>query len=277
MYSGKAIYQPTGKAGEYARWACNYYVGCSNDCHYCYCKKGALGTVAGGKKPVLKACFHDVQHAFETFVDEMTRHVDPRTQRFDLVRRGGGLFFSFTTDPCLPETVELTMLSVMFATGLRVPCHILTKCTGWMEDENIMSSLLSVKNHVAIGFTLTGMDEMEKGPTVATNDERLAAMRKLHENGFKTFASFEPVIDFGKAAWLFEKSLGVCDLYKFGLLSGKRDYDAQALGQFIDLVTALSEKERVPVYWKQSFQKCYGQPIVGPMCVDDKYTVFDKK
>lgn len=30
-----AIYQPKGKAGEYAKYAVNFYVGCSNDCDYC--------------------------------------------------------------------------------------------------------------------------------------------------------------------------------------------------------------------------------------------------
>lgn len=32
MKKGKAIYKPAGKAGEYAKYACNFYVGCSNDC-----------------------------------------------------------------------------------------------------------------------------------------------------------------------------------------------------------------------------------------------------
>ena len=35
-FNGKAIYNPKGKAGEYAPWACNFYTGCSNDCEYCY-------------------------------------------------------------------------------------------------------------------------------------------------------------------------------------------------------------------------------------------------
>lgn len=34
LLNGKAIYSPKGKAGEYAKYACNFYVGCSNDCDY---------------------------------------------------------------------------------------------------------------------------------------------------------------------------------------------------------------------------------------------------
>lgn len=38
-YHGKAIYQPSGKAAEYGEWACNFHIGCSNWCDYCYCSK----------------------------------------------------------------------------------------------------------------------------------------------------------------------------------------------------------------------------------------------
>lgn len=54
MSNGKAIYKPAGKAREYAEWACNLFVGCSNDCSYCYCKRGALGSVMGRPQATLK-------------------------------------------------------------------------------------------------------------------------------------------------------------------------------------------------------------------------------
>lgn len=41
-FNGKAIYNPKGKAGEYSEWACNFYTGCSNNCQYCYCKRGVM-------------------------------------------------------------------------------------------------------------------------------------------------------------------------------------------------------------------------------------------
>lgn len=53
-FKGKSIYNPSGKAGEYSRWACNFYVGCSNGCEYCYCKKGLLAKAMGRDKPQLK-------------------------------------------------------------------------------------------------------------------------------------------------------------------------------------------------------------------------------
>jgi len=47
QFKGKAIYNPSGKAGEYSYWACNFYKGCSNGCTYCYLKKGVLALAFG--------------------------------------------------------------------------------------------------------------------------------------------------------------------------------------------------------------------------------------
>lgn len=62
----KAIYKPKGKAGEYAQFACNFYTGCSNDCQYCYCKRGVMSKV-WSTTPRLKKCFKDKDEAIATF------------------------------------------------------------------------------------------------------------------------------------------------------------------------------------------------------------------
>ena len=88
-----AIYQPKGKAGEYAKYAVNFYVGCSNDCDYCYCKRGLLGHAMGKPTPTLKKCFEG-HSPYGVFVRELHEHI--------VQLRKHGLFFSFTTDPLLP-------------------------------------------------------------------------------------------------------------------------------------------------------------------------------
>lgn len=214
----KTIYKPKGKAGEYARYACNFYTGCSNDCDYCYCKRGVMAHV-WDNKPHLRKCFCNEAKAVTDFDCDIMRHADE-------LRAGGGVFFSFTTDPCLPETLDATMMAVAFALayGEGVPCTILTKCVSDRFEECLR--LLcdnSLGEKIAVGYTLTGHDEMERN--ASPNEERIAALKRIHDMGIKTFASIEPIIDFPHAMYLMRRTFGFCDLYKVGLRSGvKKSY-----------------------------------------------------
>lgn len=222
-FNDKAIYNPSGKAGEYSYWACNFYVGCSNGCTYCYCKKGVLATTMGQDVPQLKKFFKDEKHALEVFRKEMLQNKEELQKH--------GLFFSFTTDPLLPECSDLTWEAVMMAIGNDIPVKILTKIVGVWVEQIIENMHNSWKNLIALGFTLTGHDELE--PNASPNQERIEAMRKLHNTGFKTFASIEPVIDFESSKDMIRKTAGYCDLYKIGLESGKK-YDKKELLDFIE-------------------------------------------
>lgn len=48
------IHKPGGKAGEYACWSIEHYVGCRQGCLYCFNKRGRFSGVLGGSIPVLK-------------------------------------------------------------------------------------------------------------------------------------------------------------------------------------------------------------------------------
>lgn len=256
MFNGKAIYNPSGKAREYSEWACNLYVGCSNDCSYCYCKKGVLAAAMGQRRATLKKCFRDKGHAFGVFLQELRKNAEA-------IRREGGLFFSFSTDPCLPETIDLTMMCVMAAIGMEVPCTILTKCTEWaftrrLEPTYDFDALFSVKDMVTVGFTLTGADELENGPTVARNMDRVGALALFHGYGFRTFASIEPVIDPNASLQMIYRSVEDCDLFKIGLLSGKKSYDWDDVNDFVQKASVFLKREGVPVLWKKSVSDFLG-------------------
>lgn len=247
----KTIYQPTGRAREYALWACNLYVGCSNDCDYCYCKRGALGTAMGKPMATLKKYFKDENDAHMTFQKELKRY-------HERMIADGGLFFSFSTDPCLPEAIGLTMKCVRYAIEAGVPCRILTKCARWiLEKADEWDFLLQLREMVTVGFTLTGCDEKERG--ASSNADRVKALRQLSDAGFKTFASVEPIIDFDKSLEMVKKSTPWCDEYRFGLLSGNRDaYNdinlKESIRQFINQVHACVPEE-TKIFWKQSIRQ----------------------
>ena len=209
-YNGKAIYQPKGKAAEYSPWACNFFTGCSNDCSYCYCKRGVLNH-HWSTKPKLKKSFKDEGHAIEVFNKEL----DFILANYPKIK-DQGLLFSFTTDPLLPETRSLTLRCAQIANEKDIPVKILTKRADFIDDVKFL--YLDTKL-TAFGFTLTGFDEEEPG--ASPNFDRMDAMRELHSLGFHTFASIEPVIVPQASRNFIESTKNFCDLFMVGLISGK--------------------------------------------------------
>lgn len=268
-FNGKAIYQPKGKAAEYSEWACNFYVGCSNGCEYCYCKKGVLAGTLGGDKPTLKKCFENSDNALEVFKKELKANLQELKEH--------GIFFSFTTDPMLLETILLTALAVRECIMFNVPVKILTKSAKFMQYKNWFFDYLPPvcshsKSLVAFGFTLTGHDELEPG--ASTNDERIEAMRKLHNAGFKTFASIEPIINFADSLSMIEKAAPYCDLFKIGLKSGDR-YHFELVRTFMEEV--LDVILTTKIYFKDSLLHQAGitRDYLPETCVDKDYNIFN--
>lgn len=252
----KAIYTPKGAAREYGRVGCNFYKGCPNACEYCYLKRGAPSAQLGGNTAVLKKRLKDEDHALEVFCREVRKRID--------VLRNTGVFFSFTTDPMIPETRDLTLSALNMLECSRIPVSILTKDTQWLDYERAAIHLQAIadrKYDIRFGFTLTGRDDME--PNASTNYDRINAMRHLHSMGIRTWASIEPVIDWVSTNMVVVLSLDCCDHYKIGLRSGvKKDYyDLVASGRWLDDLTNKITAAGKTVYLKESarelLQRCY--------------------
>ncbi len=267
LYKGKAIYQPQGRASEYATWACNFFTGCSNDCEYCYCKRGVMSHV-WTTVPKLKMCLRNAP--IDIFQKELMANLEEL--------RKHGLLFSFTTDPMLPETFELTLTAVSIAVLQGVPVKILTKRADWLDTPTWKSAeplLLGHKNKIAFGITLTGCDAKE--PFASSNQKRIDAMQKVHELGFHTFASIEPVIDIVASDAMMRKALPYCQLFKVGLMSGGAKPDEVALKEFVDYWSRTLDKFGKKVYWKQSIRDYLGDKFSPLMdsSVESNYNIFD--
>lgn len=262
-FNGKAIYQPKSKAKEYAEWACNFYVGCSNECTYCYLRKGVWSKTFGGNKPTLKTCFKDESDAIEVFNKEILKH------KSELQK--SGLFFSFTTDPMLPETKGLTMEAIQLCILNRIPVKILTKRADWTPDFPY-EYFIGVEKEIAFGFTLTGHNERE--PYASTNTARIMAMKQLYNKGFKTFASIEPVITLDSSFRMIQLSAPFCDLFKVGLQSGKANrFTTEHLNYFVKTVISEVSRNNKKVYFKDSITFLTGQ-IINNCVVNSDYNLF---
>ena len=250
--NGKAIYTTKGAAREYGRIGCNFYTGCPHGCTYCYLKRGAPSKQLGGNVVRLKKCFKDEAHAADVFRYELDMNVE-QCQKY-------GIFLSFTTDPLIEQTRNLTSIAITEALMRDVPVWVLSKDATFLKDECNFMAWMGCANpiyrdRIHFGFTLTGRDDMETN--ASTNEERIQAMRVLYAMGFSTFASIEPVIDWQSARNVVMKSLPWCDHYKIGLRSGvKKDYydDVQSYSAIENIVRRI-EVERKTVYLKESTRR----------------------
>lgn len=228
--NGRVIYSPKGKAGEYAENAANFFVGCSNGCTYCYLRKGRGAKVLGGSRPELKKTLREYPYALDIFKNELLAHKEELQKT--------GLFFSFTTDPLLPETERLNRF-IDFAEASE----------GWDVSR------------IALGATLTGCDELE--PNADPNMMRVNVLARAKRHGFRTFASVEPIPPgmYDRAIGIIKLSYPFVDLYKIGLQSGGK-YPKREIRLIYDTITEHWEgrPEQPRIYWKDS--------IVNPLGID---------
>lgn len=278
----KILSRPRGNAEEYGKWSVNPYIGCSHGCLYCYLKKGPSGGYLGQPKPVLKKGVVNKEHAFHLAMTEIYAN-------YEEIIRDGGLFMTFTSDPCVEETRHLFFnIALESARDLRIPVMLLTKSADFVNFwlyADITSGLLcmgrKVKSRLAFGWTLTGHDELE--PNASPNDKRINAMRLVSANGFKTWASIEPVIDFDASYRMIQQALDAgCQHFKIGLLTNNtrvvrkdcqigeyqfKAYDVIDCMHFIEDVMRLTEG-KATVYWKQSVRDLL-ETIYTPAAVDE--------
>ena len=287
----KILSRPKGNAEEYGRWSVNAYKGCSNLCDYCYLKKGVWKKELGGSIPVLKkdtslyktdavekGCVEGGHAAWFFARDDIKQHRDE-------IIRDGGLFMTFTSDPCLPET-RWTFFSIASScVMMKVPVVFLTKRADFIDSADYQKIILPNKvfgahRYMAFGWTLTGHDELE--PQASPNADRIEAMRKVHADGFHVWASIEPVIDFDASFRMIQQALDAgCEHFKIGLMTkntkvcrkgftigGKtfEPYDPAECCQFVGYVMELT-KGRATVYWKQSVADFLGQSEKDPQPV----------
>ena len=272
IINGKALYTPKGAAREYAAVGCNFYTGCPHNCEYCYLKRGAPSKQLGGTEVQLKKCFKDVAHAKAILEKELDANLD--------YLKKVGIFLSFTTDPLIKETRELTSIAITEALMRDIPVMLLTKDATFVKDEcDFMAWMDAIniihRDKVAFGFTLTGRDDMEPG--ASSNLERIQAMYAMSKRGFKTWASIEPIIDFTSSLEMIRMTTGFCNHYKIGLRSGvKRDYyDDDKLMSFLWELGELKKNHFMSFYLKDSIRKRLGESnMIELLSVGKGYNIF---
>ena len=201
----RAIYEPRGKAREYAPLACNLYSGCVHGCLYCYVpqvvhrKREEFHAEATPRPGILEALNKDAERYAGTELP---------------------VLLSFTADPYPPieEKLEITRDAIEILRARNIPVHILTKA-GMRASRDF--PLLKGPG-CAFGTTLvfsTDTCRQRWEPNAATVGNRIEAIHLAHALGISTFVSIEPIIRPQQAINLIETLSGMVDEWRIGKLN----------------------------------------------------------
>lgn len=239
----RTVYQPTGRAREYAPYALNLYNGCDHNCFYCYVPR------------IFKRFGHYIhskvtpkEGLLENLVKYLTKHKVSKQ-----------VLLCFTGDPyCRKDTeVQLTREALKILLKYRVPVAILTK--GGRRCLRDLDLFKQFGQRIKVGLTLTYTDDNEsiKNETGAADyTERKETLKELHENGIRTWVSLEPILDSKDPIIVITETITFVDEYKIGAVSGyeeiKRTIDWQGIAN--EIVPILREN-RIPFYVKKDFRE----------------------
>ena len=166
---------------EYGDYTMNHVQGCFHGCKYpCYAylmakRFGKCKTYEEWIEPKL------VENTLELLDKEIPKLKD----------KIKSVQLCFTTDPFMtnyPEVSEMTLKAIKKLNNANVPCNVLTKGILPIELSNF-----SKKNEY--GITLISLDEnyrIKTEPNASPYQDRIKALKNLHELGCKTWISIEP-------------------------------------------------------------------------------------
>jgi DNA repair photolyase len=202
----KAIYEPKGRAKEYAELACNLYTGCAHDCRYCWAPNVLHKT---------REEFHEVKlrpGILEVLERDCKRMAgDPRE-----------ILFCFTCDPYPPfdkaGCLDVTTPALRICARHNMHAIVLTKA-----GTRAAYSFDLLKQHgfrfgTSLSFVL---DEhrREWEPNAASVENRIEAIQQAHERGIQTWVSIEPVIYAAEALRVIQATAPFVDHFKIGKLN----------------------------------------------------------
>lgn len=204
---GLVIYEPKGRAGEYAPLACNLYRGCGHGCIYCYAPESTFidrqeFLKASPRPGIINRLKKDAPIADASYRGEDRR-----------------VLLCFTCDPYQPidEIYQLASQAIVILKAYSFNVAILTKA-GTRAQECF--PLLSSGDEFA--STLTFVDERKSRqwePFAALPQDRFDALQKAHDMGIKTWVSLEPVIEPAETLDIIRITHDFVDLYKVGKLN----------------------------------------------------------
>lgn len=235
------IYEPQGRAREYAELSINIYSGCSHGCTYCYAR--------------------DMAKRFGRIHDYTTPQ--PRTNIAEMIEKdcqklppnSGQILLCFTTDPYQHKgNNSKTREVIQIIKKHRLSFCVLTKGGAaalsdidlYQPGDSFASSLTCLNNNTWQRYE----------PGSAPPHERIETIKKFHRAGIETWASLEPVINPDETLNIIEQTHDFVDLYKIGVLNHMAS--STDWHKFGISAAALCNKHQVKFYLKDDLKKYIG-------------------
>jgi DNA repair photolyase len=234
----KAIYTPAGKAGEYAKFACNLYLKCGHGCTYCY--------VPAMLRKTKEDFFNNPQPR-----NGIIEALEKEAPKY----KGKEVFLCFTCDPYQPinQEFQLTRQAIEILHSNNVSVNILTK--GVITDFDLLKERPSLSK---VGVTLTDLcvgigSGLE--PHTASYDDRVDNLISAKECNIKNWVSLEPVINPELSLQFIRQLDGFVDAWKIG----KWNYSPEAKKidwhKFVNEAIEILEKNGNKYYVNEDLRK----------------------
>jgi DNA repair photolyase len=228
---GRWIYQPKGRAREYAALAVNTHQGCPSLCSYCFVQ--AMPFLEHGAEIVERK--------------GLLAGVAKDAAKLAAQKDGREILLSFICDPYphkQPQANTTGVVRTILEAGLNL--GILSK--GGLTSLHDLSLLALYKKQVRVGASLTLWKEStrrEMEPGAAPAKERIKALAIAKEHGLRTWASIEPVLYPYETISVIATSARAVDQYNIGWLNHVNNPrpDPKQLPKIVD--TALRTGARV--------------------------------
>lgn len=199
------IYQPAGRAREYAALALNIYSGCDHGCTYCYAPSATHRKAEQFYRSTPRA-------------DLLTR-LEKEAAKYRDANIRARVLLSFTCDPYqrLDEQLKLTRraIQILHRGGLHVT--VLTK-----GGRRALRDLDLFTPQDAFATTITFLDAIQSQqwePHAALPDDRISAIAAYHAAGIPTWVSLEPVISPPDSLAAIPRLAPITDVFKVGKLN----------------------------------------------------------
>lgn len=205
------IYEPRGRAREYADLALNLYNGCSHGCLFCY----APAVMRRNRL-------------------DFAENVTPRKGILDKLRREAPKFsgdprrilMCFTTDPYQPLEAELKITRQALRILGEAGCKASTLTKGAKLARCDFDLMKQYDTHFGVTMVFSRESDREHWePGASMIGEREEALKEAHELGIRTWLSIEPVIYPVQALEVIRRNSFV-DRFKVGKLNHMPEIEA---------------------------------------------------